>query len=87
MYKLLKLNIRRKGKRRLPVRILKPLAAVQQINLSWSMDFMINNYDRPHDALDGCSPMETMAVDSWRTRSEFPRNPKQDTTTITANLD
>jgi len=40
VYKLLKLNIKRKGKRRLPARILKPLEAVQQINVSWSMDFM-----------------------------------------------
>lgn len=40
VYKMLKLNIKRKGKRRLPARILKPLEAVHQINLSWSMDFM-----------------------------------------------
>lgn len=40
VYKMLKLNMKRKGKRRLPARILKPLEAVQQINLSWSMDFM-----------------------------------------------
>jgi putative transposase len=40
VYKLLKLNIKRKGKRRLPARILKPLEAVQKVNVSWSMDFM-----------------------------------------------
>ncbi len=40
IYKMLKLNIKRKGKKRLPARILKPLEAVQQINVSWSMDFM-----------------------------------------------
>lgn len=40
VYKLLKLNMKRKGKRRLPARILQPLAAVDQINASWSMDFM-----------------------------------------------
>jgi putative transposase len=40
VYKLLKLNIKRKGKRRLPARILQPLEAVNQINASWSMDFM-----------------------------------------------
>ena len=40
VYKLLKLNMKRKGKRRLPARILQPLQAVDQINASWSMDFM-----------------------------------------------
>jgi putative transposase len=40
VYKLLKLNMKRKGKRRLPARILHPLQAVHQINASWSMDFM-----------------------------------------------
>lgn len=43
VYKLLKFNIRRKGKRRLPARILQPLEAVQQINASWSMDFMTDS--------------------------------------------
>ena len=40
VYKLLKLNMKRKGKRRLPARILQALEAVNQINASWSMDFM-----------------------------------------------
>lgn len=40
VYKLLKLNMKRKGKRRLPARILQPLQAVDHINASWSMDFM-----------------------------------------------
>lgn len=40
VYKLLKLNMKRKGKRRLPTRILQPLEAVNAINVSWSMDFM-----------------------------------------------
>jgi putative transposase len=206
VYKLLKLNIKRKSKRRLPARILKPLEAVQQINESWSMDFMsdsllsgrkfrtfnlmddynrealaievdtslpaeriirvldqitewrgnpksirvdngpefissalglwceekgINlqfiqpgkptqnayierfngsfrrdvldaylfediqqvrilaeewmedyNYHRPHDALDGRSPMDMLAMDLWKTRDEFPTNPQPVTTTI-----
>jgi putative transposase len=40
VYKSLKLNMKRKGKRRLPARILHPLEAVNHINASWSMDFM-----------------------------------------------
>src|SRR5690606_30500185 len=40
VYKLLRLNLKRKGKRRLPARILHPLETVNRINASWSMDFM-----------------------------------------------
>lgn len=43
VYKILKFNIKRKGKRRLPARILQPLEAVQTINSSWSMDFMTDS--------------------------------------------
>lgn len=43
VYKVLKFNIKRKGKRRLPARILRPLEAVQSINTSWSMDFMTDS--------------------------------------------
>jgi len=206
VYKLLRMNIRRKGKRRLPARILRPLEPVSAINISWSMDFMsdalssgrkirtfnliddfnrevlaieidtslpadrvtrvlqqvvdwrgkpkrirvdngpefistklgmwceehgiklqfiqpgkptqnayierfngsfrkdvldaylfenINqirmltdewmedyNYERPHDALGGRSPADMLAVDSWKTRNEFPTNPQPNTTTI-----
>lgn len=32
--------MKRKGKRRLPARILQPLEAVNAINLSWPMDLM-----------------------------------------------
>ena len=40
VYKLLKLNMKRKGKKRLPARILQALEVVNVINESWSMDFM-----------------------------------------------
>lgn len=43
VYKQLKLNLKRKGKRRLPARILNPLEAVEQVNLCWSMDFMTDS--------------------------------------------
>lgn len=44
IYCLLKLNFRRKGKQRLPVRNPASLATQQALNQSWSIDFM-------HDAL------------------------------------
>lgn len=206
VYKLLNLNIKRKVKRRLPARILQPLEAVNEVNISWSMDFMSDalqsgrkirtfnliddfnrealaieidtslpteriirvlqqvvewrglpkrirvdngpefistklglwceeqgihlhfiqpgkptqnayierfngsfrkdvldaylfenikqirmltdewmedyNFERPHDALGGRSPMDMLAVDLWKTRNEFPTNPQPITTTI-----
>jgi putative transposase len=40
IYKLLKLNIRRSMKRRLPQRVKQPLFVPQAINHCWSMDFL-----------------------------------------------
>lgn len=44
IYNKLGLNLRRKGKRRVPARVKEPLINTQHINQTWSMDFM-------HDAL------------------------------------
>ena len=41
------------------------------------------NFERPHDALGGRSPMDMLAVDLWKTRKEFPTNPQPDTIIIT----
>lgn len=43
VYKLLRLNVRRKTKRRVPERIKQPLLVPETINQSWSMDFMCDS--------------------------------------------
>lgn len=43
VYTLLKLNVRRKARRRLPQRIKQPLLVPQTINQGWSMDFMCDS--------------------------------------------
>jgi len=43
VYTLLKLNVRRKAKRRIPQRIKEPLLIPETINQSWSMDFMCDS--------------------------------------------
>jgi putative transposase len=40
VYRLMQLNRRRRGKKRLPNRHPMPLVASDQINSSWSIDFM-----------------------------------------------
>ncbi|SAZ36914.1 Low calcium response locus protein T (modular protein) [Citrobacter amalonaticus] len=59
IYCLLKLNFRRKGKQRLPVRNPSPLATPEALNQSWSVDFM-------HDALVcGCRFRTFNVVDDF----------------------
>jgi putative transposase len=55
IYTDMKLNLRRKHKKRLPARILEPLAQPIRPNLHWSMDFM-------HDGLIGGRPFRSFNV-------------------------
>lgn len=68
VYKLLRLNKRRKGKRRLPSRIKQPLQRQQLPNASWSMDFtsdsMVGNRKfRTFNVMDDCS-REALAIEA-----------------------
>lgn len=67
VYKLLKLNKKRKGKRRLPARIKQPLQQQTAVNRSWSMDFMSdsmvgNRKFRTFNVMDDCS-REALAIE------------------------
>jgi len=67
VYKLLKLNKRRKGKRRLPARVKQPLTQQTKVNKSWSMDFMSDSMVggrkfRTFNVIDDCS-REVLAIE------------------------
>lgn len=67
VYKLLKLNKKRKGKRRLPTRIKHPLQQQTEVNKTWSMDFMSdsmtgNRRFRTLNIIDDCS-REALAIE------------------------
>jgi len=67
VYKLLKLNKKRRGKRRLPTRVKQPLAQQNTINQSWSMDFMSdsmvgNRKFRTLNIMDDCT-REVLAIE------------------------
>jgi putative transposase len=67
VYKLLKLNRKRKGKRRLPARVKHPLEKQVAVNKSWSMDFMSDSMVggrkfRTFNVMDDCS-REALAIE------------------------
>ena len=67
VYKLLKLNKKRKGKRRLPARVKQPLQQQTEVNKTWSMDFMSdsmtgNRKFRTFNVIDDCS-REVLAIE------------------------
>lgn len=67
VYKLLKLNKKRRGKRRLPTRVKQPLTQHNVINQSWSMDFMSdsmvgNRKFRTLNIMDDCT-REVLAIE------------------------
>lgn len=43
VYTMLRLNVRRRAKRRLPQRIKEPLCLPESVNQSWSMDFLCDS--------------------------------------------
>lgn len=69
VYKLLKLNRKQKGKRRLPSRVKQPLVKQEQINQSWSMDFMSDSMVggrrfRTFNLIDDCTRDLAIEIDT-----------------------
>jgi putative transposase len=67
IYRQLKMNKRRKGKRRLPQRVRQPLQQQTSVNKSWSMDFMSDSLVsgrkfRTLNVMDDCS-REALAIE------------------------
>ena len=67
IYRALKLNKRRKGKRRLPKRVRQPLNQPAQVNEIWSVDFMSDSLIgsrkfRTFNVIDDCS-REALIID------------------------
>lgn len=67
VYKLLRLNVRRKMKRRLPQRVKEPLFVPKQINQGWSMDFLSDSLVdgrkfRVLNIIDDCN-RESLAIE------------------------
>jgi putative transposase len=67
VYRLLKLNKKRRGKRRLPTRVKQPLQQQVAINQSWSMDFMSDSLVngrkfRTLNVIDDCN-REALAIE------------------------
>lgn len=67
VYKLLKLNKKRKGKRRVPARVKQPLQKQTAMNSSWSMDFMSDSLVgsrkfRTFNVIDDCT-REVLAIE------------------------
>jgi len=66
-YRLLKLNKKRRGKRRLPARVKQPLVKQEELNISWSMDFMSDSLAwgsrfRTLNVIDDCN-REALAIE------------------------
>jgi len=67
VYRLLKLNKKRRGKRRLPTRVKQPLKQQVAINQSWGMDFMSDSLVngrkfRTLNVIDDCN-REALAIE------------------------